>query len=74
MARAKLANIVAHCNRTLKPESFEDWPGAVNGLQVENRGNVSRIAAAVDATPATVKKAIDAGARATGTMNRIACH
>ena len=62
MARAKLANIVAHCNRTLKPESFEDWPGAVNGLQVENRGSVSRIAAAVDATPATVKKAIDTGA------------
>ncbi|MBC8244969.1 MAG: Nif3-like dinuclear metal center hexameric protein [Verrucomicrobia bacterium] len=62
MARAKLANIVAHCNRTLKPESFEDWPGAVNGLQVQNRGGVSRIAAAVDATPATVKKAVDAGA------------
>ena len=62
MAKVKLANIVAHCNRTLKPESFEDWPGAVNGLQVENRGGVSRIAAAVDATPATVKKTIAAGA------------
>ena len=62
MAKVKLANIVAHCNSTLKPESFEDWPGAVNGLQVENRGSVSRIAAAVDASPATVKKAIDAGA------------
>ncbi|MDP6794354.1 MAG: Nif3-like dinuclear metal center hexameric protein [Verrucomicrobiota bacterium] len=62
MARAKLANIVTHCNHTLKPELFEDWPAAVNGLQVQNRGNVSRIAAAVDATPATVKKAIDAGA------------
>jgi len=62
MPRAKLANIVAHCNRTLTPESFEDWPGAVNGLQVQNRGSVSRIAAAVDATPATIKKAIDAGA------------
>ena len=46
MAKAKLADIVAHCNRTLKPDSFEDWPGAVNGLQVENRGSVSRIAAA----------------------------
>ena len=62
MAKVKLANIVAHCNRTLKPESFEDWPGAVNGLQVENRAGVSRIAAAVDATPATVKKTIAAGA------------
>ena len=62
MAKVKLANIVAHCNRTLKPESFEDWPGAVNGLQVENRAGVSRIAAAVDAAPATVKKTIAAGA------------
>ena len=62
MAKVKLANIVAHCNRTLKPESFEDWPGAVNGLQVENRAGVSRIAAAVDATPATVKKTIAAEA------------
>ena len=62
MAKVKLANIVAHCNRTLKPESFEDWPGAVNGLQVENRAGVARIAAAVDATPATVKKTIAAGA------------
>mgnify|MGYP001330731802 CR=1 FL=1 len=62
MASTKLANIVAHCNRTLKPESFEDWPGAVNGLQVDNDGSVSRIAAAVDATLNTVKKAIDVGA------------
>ena len=62
MAKVTLAKIVAHCNRTLKPESFEDWPGAVNGLQVQNRGSVSRIAAAVDATPATIRKAIVAGA------------
>ena len=59
MARAKLANIVTYCNQTLKPDSFEDWPGAVNGLQVENQGSISHIAAAVDATPATVKKAIE---------------
>ena len=62
MAKTKLADIVAHCNRTLKPDSLEDWPGAVNGLQVENKGSVSRIAAAVDATPATVKKAAAEGA------------
>ena len=62
MAKVKLANIVTHCTRTLKPESFADWPGAANGLQVENRGGVSRIAAAGDATPATVKKTIAAGA------------
>ena len=59
MARAKLAKIVTYCNQTLKPDLFEDWPGAVNGLQVENQGSISHIAAAVDATPATVKKAIE---------------
>ncbi|HJO08713.1 MAG TPA: Nif3-like dinuclear metal center hexameric protein, partial [Verrucomicrobiota bacterium] len=62
MAKVKLANIVKYCNSTLKPESFQDWPGAVNGLQVENRGTVSCIAAAVDASLATVKKAINSGA------------
>ena len=62
MAKVKLANIVTHCTRTLKPESFEDWPGAANGLQVENHGGVSRIAAEGVATPATVKKTISAKA------------
>ena len=61
MAKVTLDKIVAHCNRILKPKSFEDWPGAVNGLQVQNSGSVSRIAAAVDATPATIGKAIVAG-------------
>src|SRR5439155_25325498 len=36
--------------------------GAVNGLQVENRGKVSRIAAAVDGSLATMKLAMAAGA------------
>ena len=62
MAKAKLAEIVRYCNQTLKPDSFEDWPGAVNGLQAENQGVISHIAAAVDATPATVKKTIETGA------------
>ncbi len=34
----------------LRPERFKDYDGAVNGLQFENRGQVTRIAAAVDAT------------------------
>ena len=62
MAKAKLADIVRYCNQTLKPDSFEDWPGAVNGLQAENHGIISHVAAAVDATPATVKKTIETGA------------
>jgi dinuclear metal center YbgI/SA1388 family protein len=37
-----------------------DYPGAVNGLQVENSGRLSRIGAAVDASLATVRMAAEA--------------
>ena len=62
MAKASLAQIVRHCDTLLRTRDIKDYDGAVNGLQVENRGAVTRIAAAVDATPATVRKAIAAGA------------
>jgi dinuclear metal center YbgI/SA1388 family protein len=62
MPRAKLADIVRRCQRLLRPESFGDWEGAVNGLQMENSGTVAKIAAAVDASLATIKLA--AAARA----------
>jgi dinuclear metal center YbgI/SA1388 family protein len=39
-----------------------DYDGAVNGLQVERQGSVKRIAAAVDASLATVELAARAGA------------
>ncbi|MDZ7599068.1 MAG: Nif3-like dinuclear metal center hexameric protein [Desulfobacterales bacterium] len=62
MATASLSQIVKHSDRLLRIDAFEDYPGAVNGLQVENRGQVHRIAAAVDASLATVNLAIDAKA------------
>jgi dinuclear metal center YbgI/SA1388 family protein len=62
MAKASLAQIVRHCDTLLRTGDIQDYDGAVNGLQVENRGTVTRIAAAVDASPATVRKAIAAGA------------
>ncbi len=62
MPKIALATVVAHCDRILRPREIEDFPGAVNGLQVEKRGAVGRIAAAVDASPATIKLAIAAGA------------
>src|SRR4030095_9543301 len=39
-----------------------DYDGAVNGLQVENRGNITGIAAAVDASIATIRKTIQENA------------
>lgn len=62
MKKRRLVSLVRYCDRTLKTEEFTDWPGAVNGLQVENNGTVSRIAAAVDASTATIRKAVEMGA------------
>jgi dinuclear metal center YbgI/SA1388 family protein len=62
MRRVPLAPIVAHAERRLSPAAFADYDGAHNGLQFENRGQVGRIAAAVDATLTTVRLARAAGA------------
>jgi dinuclear metal center YbgI/SA1388 family protein len=59
MARVSLAALVRHCDRTLRTAQVQDYDGAWNGLQAANRrGAVTRIAAAVDATPATVRRAL----------------
>ena len=62
MPKALLKEIVKHCDRTLRIDAIEDYDGAVNGLQVENNGRVTRIAAAVDASLATVRLAAAAKA------------
>jgi dinuclear metal center YbgI/SA1388 family protein len=43
-----LAEIVEYTNDYLRIEEIEDWPNALNGLQIENSGNVTKIGAAVD--------------------------
>src|SRR5688500_12980396 len=62
MGKASLEKIVAYCNERLSIPEFPDFDGAWNGLQISNRGQVSRIAAAVDATYSTVEKAVECGA------------
>ena len=62
MPKAALAAIVKHCDRILRTREIGDYDGAVNGLQVENSGAVTRIAATVDASLATVKLAVAAQA------------
>ena len=62
MSKASLSAIVLHCQKRLRPATFNDHEGAANGLQVENSGAVTRIAAAVDASLATVKMAATARA------------
>jgi dinuclear metal center YbgI/SA1388 family protein len=62
MKRTPLPQIVRYCDRLLRTDLFQDWDGAANGLQVENRRGVSRMAAAVDGSLATIRMAVDAGA------------
>ena len=62
MPRASLSLIVKYSDRLLGTIEFKDWEGAANGLQVENRGTVSRIAAAVDGSLATIRLAVAARA------------
>ena len=62
MPKVPLAAIVKHCDRILRTAEIGDYDGAVNGLQAENSGTVTRIAATVDASLATVKMAVAAKA------------
>jgi dinuclear metal center YbgI/SA1388 family protein len=62
MAKIELKQIVDYCDTVLRTDKVGDYPGAANGLQVENSGRVQRIAATVDASLATVKLAIAAKA------------
>ena len=62
MATASLTSLVRHCDTLLRTTEVNDWDRAHNGLQVGNDGRVTRIAAAVDASLATVKLAIAAKA------------
>ena len=58
MSKASLSSIVKYCDQLLHTAEVKDYDGAANGLQVENRGNVTCIAATVDASLATIKLAV----------------
>src|SRR5438876_6236747 len=45
---ATLSEIVEYTNKYLRVRKVEDWPNALNGLQIENSGNVTKMGAAVD--------------------------
>ncbi|MEM8867031.1 MAG: Nif3-like dinuclear metal center hexameric protein [Verrucomicrobiota bacterium] len=56
-----LNDIVAFCDKRSRRTAIKDFDGAYNGLQVENRGEVTKIGAAVDAGLRPFEKAITAG-------------
>jgi dinuclear metal center YbgI/SA1388 family protein len=57
-----LHDIVSHLDRFLDIAGIPDYPGAFNGLQVENGGAVTKVAVAVDACQATIDEAVAIGA------------
>jgi dinuclear metal center YbgI/SA1388 family protein len=60
-----LSEIVGYLDEYLRVAEVPDDPNALNGLQVENRGRVGRVIAAVDASLATINGLGTAG-RASG--------
>jgi dinuclear metal center YbgI/SA1388 family protein len=62
MSKVSLAAAVAYCDNLLRTRQIGDYEGAANGLQVQNHGAVTRIAAAVDASLFTAKLAAASGA------------
>src|ERR1035437_6719466 len=53
----QLAQIFAYADKYLRVAEFVDSTNALNGLQVENSGQVTRIGAAVDASTRTLREA-----------------
>jgi dinuclear metal center YbgI/SA1388 family protein len=59
---AQLDSIVAYLDQSLRTAEFTDFPGAVNGLQLTNVGEVRHVIAAVDASLPVVQSAVAAAA------------
>lgn len=56
-----LKDVVTHLDTVLRVGDIRDYPNAVNGLQLENSGRVTKVAAAVDACEAVIEQAVSSG-------------
>ena len=56
-----LSDIVSFCDQATRRTAWKDHPNALNGLQIENDGRVTRIGAAVDAGRVPFERAAAAG-------------
>lgn len=52
-----LAEIVRYTDKYLRVREIEEWPNALNGLQIENSGRVTKIGAAVDVSTRVLSEA-----------------
>ena len=62
MSGIPLSTVAEHLDTLLCTTEIPDYVGAMNGVQVENAGLVTRVAVAVDASLQTIQGAVDAGA------------
>lgn len=60
---AELQEIVEYLDDALRIAEIADYPGAHNGLQLENRSPIERLVAATDASLATIEMAAAQGAQ-----------
>src|SRR5215208_5716881 len=60
-AQPSLADVARHLDTVLCTNGVADYPGAMNGVQVEHDGPVKRCAVAVDASLHTIDGAIASG-------------
>ena len=58
-----LADIAGYLDTELNVATVPDYPGAVNGIQLANVGDITRVATAVDFSSYTTLAAVDAGAQ-----------
>jgi dinuclear metal center YbgI/SA1388 family protein len=54
---ASLSDVVSYVDRYLRIREVGDWDNALNGLQIENSGRVTRIGAAVDVSTRVLSEA-----------------
>ena len=59
LMNSPLSNIVRYSDDYLRIAEIEDYPNAMNGLQIENSGAVTKIGAAVDTSTATLEAAAE---------------
>lgn len=57
----KLSELSAYLDFLLRKSEINDYPNAINGLQIENTTKIEKISVAVDACEAVLRGAVEAG-------------
>ena len=62
MLMAALNEIVSYCDSYLRLSEIQDYENALNGLQLENSGDITKIAASVDVSTRSLQETANCGA------------